>query len=442
MRLLLSTFLLCLMTACGGGGGGSSTPAPPIATGSYIVESTTISQNTYPTTYNTVTTVPAIDDTCLVSATSVQYPASYQGAFALPAIPAGQTLHNMKLGVSIKDNWAIPTDLPQDNPNINIGCNTSNRTAFLNTLAREKSLGAAYVNVPQFACLVNASDPTIPIDTNTLSIPDADITWMGQQAAAAGMKIRLTMQVCSGDQKTNAPITITSNTWLTQFFATYTTFMMHEAQLAQAAGYEAMSIDWSDWSPDLTNYISIRNASLAVLATNIRTVFGGKLWLIDSWDKPSTDLLNSVDFVVAYITTPAPKLTTTQNTNLNVAVLKSGFSNVLSGVYNNTGTKPVMLMIQIQSHRDYFLTGWVEDSGCWVGVCASSLTTDFSVQALGYEAVLESIHDTTLPLNIESINVNSYWLSDTITPHTSYPNTSHSVRNKPAEAIIYNWFKG
>ena len=413
----------------------------PTVTGNYILTSTTISQNTYPNTYNTVSVLPAVDDTCLVSAPSIQYPASYRGAFALPTKPAGQTLANIKLGVTIKDNWNYADNAIQDNPNLNAGCNTSNRTAFVNTLLRQKALGAAYVNIPQYACLPSAANPSTPITASVVSISDADLVWMGQQAQSMGMKIRMTMQICSSDEYGH-PMPITDATWLTQFFTAYNTFMVHEAQIAQSAGFEAMSLDWTDWSPDFTNYVALRDSSLVTLAAKLRTVFTGKLWLIDTWDQPSAALLNSVDMLVQNISTPYPALTASQNSNLSVSTLKPGYDNFLNSYYSKFGSKPVMFAIQIQSHSSYFLTGWIEDAGCYGGNCASTLTTDFSVQAIGYEAVLETIHDARYPINLDSIVVNSYWLSDTLTPHTSFPNTSQSVRNKPAEAVIYNWFKG
>ena len=417
---------------------GSSTST---VTGNYVLESTTITQNTYPDTFNNVTTLPAVDDTCLESAVSVQYPASYRGAFALPAKPSGQTLSNLQLGFTIKDNWNYADNAIQDNPNLNAGCNTSNRTAFQYTLTRLKAIGALYVDVAQFICLPSASNPGIAIDASAQSISDEDLAWMGQQAKSAGLKIRLNMQICGGDQF-GKPLNILDANWLNQLFSTYQTYMLHEAQIAQSAGFEAMSLDWTDWSPDFTNYATTRDSFLVTLSTNIRKIYKGKLWLYNTWIQPSTALLNSVDLLVLNISTPYPAVTASQNTNLSVGMLKLGYDNFFNSYYSKFGSKPAMVVMQIQSHSTYFLTGWIEDAGCYgFGTCASTLTTDFSVQAIGYEAALEVIHDMTYPITLDSVNISSYWLSDTLTPHNSFPNTSQSVRNKPAEAIIYNWFK-
>ena len=62
------------------------------------------------------------------------------------------------------------------------------------------------------------------------------------------------------------------------------------------------------------------------------------------------------------------------------------------------------------------------------------------MQAIGIEAALEAINQQTF-FRTESVFINSYWLADTMTPHDSFPNTSQSIRNKPAESIVYQWWK-
>jgi hypothetical protein len=88
-------------------------------------------------------------------------------------------------------------------------------------------------------------------------------------------------------------------------------------------------------------------------------------------------------------------------------------------------------------------TGWVEDAFCvnnGTGGCIQdSLQTDFSVQAIGYEAVFEAAMESGL--NFMSVDPYGYWFVDVILPQHSFPNTSQSVRNKPAESIVYQWFQ-
>lgn len=396
---------------------------------------TDITKNSYPTSYANVVSSNNLDDTCLLNADEVQYPSSFKGALDLPVIPAGKSLKTIKLGFTVKDNWEDKLFLP--NPNINSGCTTSNRVAFLSTIKRLKALGSTYVQVPQYVCILDTNNPDIDFMNGQVSIPDEDLIWMGQQAKLAGLSIRFTMQICPTDRH-HVPLALSSS-WANRFFTAYSTFMLNQAKLLDAAEFESMSLDWTDWSPDWTNFADIRTNNLITLSTNIRKVFKGKLWLFDTWS-PSTNLLaDYIDFQALFISNTFPNLTPTQNATINLSMLKSGLLERLKR--SSSLKKPLMLTIQFQSHREYFQLGHIEDSGCWNSSCAANLTTDFSVQALAYEALFEVLADNTLNLNIESLNINSFWLADTLLPHYSFPNTSQSIRNKPAEAIVYNWWK-
>ena len=455
MRKFLLTLTILLVAACGGGGGGgggessttvsggggsSSSASPPTTTTPVFANQVTISANinanAYPTVYAAVASTPVIDDTCLVAADSISYPAAYQGAFLLPPVKGNFASANIGLGVGVKDNWG---DGYISNPNINKTCATDNRTAFVATLKRLKSLGSSYVYIAQYGCLRDAINPTSFL--GQISISDADLAWMGQQAQAQGIKARLLMQVCSNDQKGKILNNLTlDNQWYSTFFDTYSAFMLDQARIAQTAGFDAISLDWGDWNPiSWAPISSLRSTRLQQLSANIRPVFNGRQFLMSTWstnDAPPS-LVNSVDMLVAFIGT---KLTEAQSSSLSVSQLMPGFTNSINSRQFLGSGKPLIWILQIQSHKDFFVNGWVEDAGCWSTPCASSLTTDFSVQAIGIEAALEAINQQTF-FKTESVFVNSYWLADTISPHDSFPNTSQSIRNKPAESIVYQWWK-
>jgi hypothetical protein len=58
---------------------------------------------------------------------------------------------------------------------------------------------------------------------------------------------------------------------------------------------------------------------------------------------------------------------------------------------------------------------------------------------MAYEALLEAI--TESGLNFVSFETGGYWYSDVIVPKNSFPNSSQSIRNKPAEVILQRWFR-
>jgi hypothetical protein len=454
-RIFVALIVVGLLSACGGGGGGessssgaTSTPTsvttpptsvttPPILANQLTI-STNIVANVYPTSHSATAQTSVVDDTCLVTADSISYPESYKGAFPLPQAKGNFASANIGLGVGIKDHWA--GDLDRPNPNINKGCATDNRTAFTATLKRVKALGSSYVYIPQWACLNNAASPT---SFGRISISDADLVWMGQQAQAQGMKARLFMQICSNDQNGALLNNLTlDNLWYSTFFDTYNAFMLNQARVAQTAGFDAITLDWGDWNPtSWASASSTRSARLQQLSTSIRQIFTGRQMLYSTWntnDAPS-GLVASVDMLISYVGTT---LTTAQSNALTVDQLVPGFTNSINSRKFLGSGKPMIWMLQMQSNKDFFAKGWVEDGGCWstTTTCASSVTTDFSVQAIGIEAALEVINQQTF-FKTESVFINTYWLTDTMTPHDSFPNTSASFRNKPAESVVYQWWK-
>jgi hypothetical protein len=68
-------------------------------------------------------------------------------------------------------------------------------------------------------------------------------------------------------------------------------------------------------------------------------------------------------------------------------------------------------------------------------------TTDFSVQANAVEAAFQAIKEQTYLKTYGVMFSTSYWLTDTLTPGVEgFPNISQSIRGKPAETIVKNWY--
>jgi hypothetical protein len=433
---VIAAIIVGFLSACGGGGGGSSSNATATPTiTNQVTVSTNVTANAYPSSHVAVAPTPVIDDKCLLTADSISYPEAYRGAFPLPQVKGNFANTNIGLGIGIKDNWG---DGYITNPNINRICATDNRTAFVATLKRLKALGSSYVYIAQYGCLRDATNPTSFL--GQISISDADLVWKGQQAQAQGLKARLVMQVCDTDQKGKLLNNLTlDNQWFSTFFDTYSAFMLDQARLAQTAGFDAISLDWGHWNPIWASASSIRSTRLQQLSATIRQVFNGRQFLMSTWnahDAPA-GLVATVDMLAAYVDT---SITSAQSNSLSVDQLLPGFINSINSRQFLGNAKPMIWLLQMQSHKDYFVNGWVEDAGCWSTLCATSLTTDFSVQAIGIEAALEAINQQTF-FKTESVFINSYWLTDTITPHDSFPNISQSIRNKPAESIVYQWWK-
>lgn len=385
------------------------------------------------------------DDSCLTQASIVQYPAEYIGQGERPNISdlenKTKSLSQIAFGVVIKDNWGGDYI---SNPNINFGCSTNNRTAFVKTLERVKSLNAKYVTIANYSCLDDVNNPEKNWWTNkNTSISIADLKWMSEQAKKSGVKLRLYFQACLYDPTGNIGLNPPEE-WLNRMINGYESWVLDQASALEGSEFEGMSIDWGDWNPDWSKYLSIRNARLTDLAKKIRKVYSGKIFHQYMWiDTSKTpDLINNIDYFEIFLSGTG----LSNSKQPTFADLKNGYSQSIKYYSTFSNGKPLSFRIQIQSHSKFYEIGWIEDSGCWKNykvdmVCFTDpgIQTDFNIQALGYHAALSAIYDLKTE-NIESVNSAGYWWADTLKAKDSFPNGSQSIRNKPAEYVLYKWF--
>jgi hypothetical protein len=397
-----------------------------------------VTQIPYPQFYTSQTgfnfTVP--DPYCTVASTVVAYPSSYLGMYPLPAIQGAPLATGILRGVSDKDcYWS-------NNPAYSVTCNgcsgTDNHQAFLDMLARNKNLGADYVTVSQGVRLNDTNAPTLSFDLTTLSLSDADLTWMVAQANALGMGVHVDMEV-SGDEAGLAPPTNPTNEYVTNYLNAWSTYVVNRAQMAQQQGVAAMEIDWMMWSFQCwgSQFWPAYVQSMTDLAQQIRSVYQGKIYM--AWQGTMDMIPTNIDWMRVCLN---HNLTSTQIANLSVALRKQTYIDQINSLASSMGKNviPVVWIFDIESYQDFFLNGWVEDGLCVNNCMQNSLTTDFSEQAIGYEGFLEAItNQTSVPT--AAVESYSYWWVDVILPDQSFPNISCSVRNKPAESIIYQWYK-
>jgi hypothetical protein len=159
------------------------------------------------------------------------------------------------------------------------------------------------------------------------------------------------------------------------------------------------------------------------------------------------EILNSVD---GFIYTPITNiLAYAEDKSVSVSNLKSLYADNLRSIGQDFSKfeKPTLLRVLIQSERDFLENGWNEDMFCIQrgdDPCyQKNLFVDFSLQAIAIEAMLEAVSEVqqTGALNVENIDIYGYWYTDVILPDFSQPQMAHSIRNKPAESVVFEWFK-
>jgi hypothetical protein len=364
----------------------------------------------------------------MISSNQVSYPASYKGKFPLPEL-SGKSLKHVPLSIGPFDHWG--EDGTNTNPNNNKGCNTSFRAAFLNTIERARALGSNRISITQYVCNYAGLEK---LHEAPMNISDTDLIWMASQVKSLGLDATYAFQICDQGEKAH------DISHLERVMDSYEKTIMKQARIVESAGYTAMSVDWGHWQPDWNLYAEIRSRRLSQVADSLRTVFSGKLYLIHNWGEETTskDLMKKVDYIWWM---PTAHFTAEEEKNLTVELALNKFRQS-RGHFNSYGSEPVEVVVRTFSHDAPTTKGWTEMTGCFAvnQTCGHDYITDFSVQAILTEAALRYISE--LPQErLVGVTFKNYWLTDTVQAHDSFPNLGWNIRNKPAEHIVYKWWK-
>jgi hypothetical protein len=394
-----------------------------------------------------------------VQRNAVVYPQSWLGAVSLVTSPSASMPASVALGVATKDFY----EAGMGNPSLEYNCYgkspVSMPQAMAQTIARIRDMGARYVAASSFARLNDVSAPTPTFDPAE-QVTGSDLSSIAQQAHAVGLTFTFYLQVSSADDRNVSLSSSPTAAWFSAFMDAYVQRLYGFAAQAQSAGVDQLGLNWLEYFVDFANrpdLDDIFNQKMTAALAGVRSRYAGKVTLIDGqWSavRPSgTALYGSVD--AFHWGPPAAILTPCEDGNTaacpgssppTVALVKSKYANALSYMSARLAPfgKPITVAPMIQSHRYFFETGWIEDTpgvSCLSGCMQQSLATDFAIQTMGYEALLEAVVDRVhAGTNIAAVESPNYWYTDQMQPQTVFPNIAQTVRNKPAEMLLYLWF--
>ena len=409
LSILLSTSIL---SACGGGGGGNSTTISPI--------------------------VP--QDPCAVTSHQygdISYPTSYKGSFLIPT--AKQTLlPNVIRGIALKDDW-ITRGGPWS-PSVGSGCSDQSAYAhnlWAETLNRIKQDGA---------------DQTWIYNTEGWNTPSAvtnsDLKYIVNEAKKRNLKVYYSWQY-----QNPFPIddTLTLDN-LKTMMTLYHTTIVQQAKYADQIGIDGIQADWAyPWVGKIQSdpiFKELWVNELSSIIDDIRKVYSGKIVVGSLNSVINATIANKIDALgVIFII----RITEEENKSLNVDMLKAKYLQSIKDRYDTISSDlggvvnvPILWHVEIQSKYDFYVNGWTEDDFCVNNCIQRTYTTDFSVQAIGTEAVFQAIAAQTYFKNYEVDIHSGYWYSDELIPRitdeTGFPNLGQTIRNKPAEGIVKAWF--
>lgn len=454
MKKLSLAFLAALLVSCGGGGSNPQSPALTVTT-----SSSSVNVVTCPNPHNS------------------SYPDTYLGNYTIPT-STGKLDSNVQRVMGLKD-YHVGNIYP-----VNESCGKNNEYAkrmYEITLDKLKDTGVEYIWIYQYGEWKNITDDIFTV--NKLQIPLDIQTFIIDEAKKRNIKVYWTWQFHLTDMNNNSVFVngkIPVETFK-KIMATHRATMLYYAQYNQDKGVAGMSVDAHTTYlnlPQNSELEAIYVKEMSSLIDDIRKIYKGTLiyGLSSNMERYYPDIYNKVDMLHVNIFMPTKNSGDMKDKPVTLENLKKWITCSIDHRYqtiqekislglnscNNysTGSKlvnekplpPVMLDLTIQSRDKYLQEGWVEDGFCVIGLNSDGSTntciqetykTDFSLQALIIEAALQAVKEQKF-FNLAAVNFStSYWLTDTLLASGTsegFPNISQSVRGKPAEKVIKQWY--
>jgi hypothetical protein len=397
-----------------------------------------------------------VEDPCKLDYAAVTYPQSWMGKFALPPVTGAPLKPAVQRGIFMKDIMLT------DNPTFNQGCKGSLKNEFSKTIDRLQKLGVDWVYVPQWHWAGKKADGTwyiIKAEDSFGPLSDSDLAHFVSAAHAVGIKVLMLNQIQGMIENNNAYVPDATPENYRKWFDALTDYMNERGKYFQSIGIDMWELgcniciypDYDQKSVDVRKFFI---AEYSKLLTVMKSNYRGKIVMATSYLGPdSTSIYDSVDIFLHGIWdngyNPVPP------ESLSVATYKSAIQaggslsqNTLAQ-FDRPG-KSILIQMGIQSRANVFTKpGYVEETGCTAAIgdlntsntaCIQRDTTpDFSVQAIIYEAALESIASLNLKGTI-MVAPGDMWETDSMVSKNVFPNLGATIRNKPAEGILKAWY--
>jgi hypothetical protein len=423
IKVTLVAIAFALLTACGGGGG-------------------------------TVTAISTVQDPCAIASHrygDIQVPTLYAGSYTVPVV-TNKLPSSIARGMDLKDLdawWSKPSSV------LCTDKSTYLKNVYVEDLNRLQQLGVERVTVYNYADWDNVANSLMTISKNNYAIPDSTLKIIVDEATKRGIKVYLVWQGSYGD-KINGYINqeLITPVQLMQLMDSHKANIVAQAVYAQRIGIAGIDAELQNFTPTVLKTDPVLNelyvTKTAEIIDAIRAVYNGKIFYGAQYS-PVIDsrIISKIDEYVYLMwlgSYPAGQAFTTASEVIVIAnqisAEKARIETAMNGVAFN---KPIVWDIYAQSTSEFYNGGYVEDSYC-NGACPI-VVTDFSKQAIAIDAALQVISTQQL-FTTASVTVSNYWNRDEIAPtqvgdmstNMSFPNISSSIRNKPAELIIKNWY--
>ena len=356
---------------------------------------------------------------CTISEVSSKFtpePLSY-----LPAVDNSQLNNSFMFGVGMMDLWGRLCTAPFtcDNPKEDI----------VKSFSRLKQIGTNLVMVTDFYQIDRDKNIVNVTEGGARTISTEDMKLLVDQAHADNMKFMLMTNLFEKD-KSREVLDFANPTKqdLDHLFAEWKTKILTQAQKGQ---YDYLVINPRDIAYFFEKQADndYMNNKFVSLIPELRQNYSGQICL---WGPPGiiNGFANQYDCLVV----DDAINNILQGADNNLGDITNKWQGYLNGITYN---KPTFVLILMPSYDGALTDGWIEPVGIHYG--GDKYRPDYKVQALVYEGFFRAVANHS---QIDGVISYGYWWNDRM-----YPNTldifrndlSHSIRDKDAESVFYNW---
>jgi len=303
---------------------------------------------------------------------------------------------------------------------------------------RLSDIGAELVLISDFTALYKGGEIVRPHPlSGAHEVSEAELKEMTDKAHELGLKMMLITNLYEGENGARAEFdnSIDSDEYASKAFGAWKEIMLAQAKKAQNAGVDYFIVNSRDMQLDSFSNRELLNREYGEVLKNTKENFSGKVcvwgtkWLLSELDYTVDADCVIEDYGVNVILDGASE---------DVNSVKDKWIEYFStGEYASFEGQEIFQMILMPSYDGATKNGWIEPG---MPYPAGKYKRDFKEQAIVYEGFFRAIEESEVPFY--GIISYSMWWHNSLWADTSEGNAfGHSIRNKDAEQVFYNWAK-
>ena len=380
------------------------------------------------------------------------YPETFRGNYTIPTAQ-NKLPSNVIRSFDIKDldAWfSKPLTNTCDDKNLYF------QNLYSNIVSNLAKLNTERIYIINYSPWDNLGDVTLKLNEQNYIIPKNIMQLIVDVAKKYNIKVHSVWNIEYSDKVTGFHGTLSwdkiDKTLMLKLLDSFKIHIIDHAKFAQEIGLDGLRVDPGYFSlPVLRSDTEARElytVKMVEIIEEVRKVYKGKLTYGEFWPILDYRILSKIDEINLYLMNAGHfkgEITYSalvQTANDQIANYKKLLNDNLKNQFIDI---PVNWFVVAQSQKNFYTDGqWIEDGFCFSPCIQETLKTDFSLQAIAVDTALKAINQQT-QFKTNSVSF-TYWTRGEVVPVKvnqnifTFPNISHSIRNKPSENIIKYWY--